>query len=58
MKVDTGNDDEFDLFKIADAINNGLEVDWDTLESSAPKAQRPLVYKLKVIYTECSRILI
>jgi serine/threonine protein kinase/tetratricopeptide (TPR) repeat protein len=49
VKSSTNSEAESSLFAIADAINNGLEVDWDSAESSAPRSQRPLVHLLREV---------
>jgi len=43
------SNDESGLLKLADAINSGTEVDWDSAETSAPRAQRIVVHQLKAI---------
>ena len=49
MRTNTDNDDESILLEIANAVNNGLAVDWDTAESSVPQAQQPLVRLLRAV---------
>jgi len=49
LKAGTDNNDESGLLELADAINNGVAIDWDAVEASSALAQRFVVHELKAI---------
>ena len=49
MKNGKGNTDDSNILDIARGIAKGVEVDWNVVESSAPRSQQSVVHYLKVI---------
>jgi len=49
VKAGIENGDESGLLDLAEAVYDGLDVDWDSVESSVPVEQRSLVRQLKTI---------